>query len=99
MLNSGRFWAGIDVYPEEPLPMDHPVRQAPNTVFSTHRAGAIKEAFLNIGRMVTNDAEAILKGLPPREMRLADPAFIELRSEANQAVMGGKERKGSEDGQ
>jgi len=40
-----------------------------------------------------------LKGLPPREMRLADPAFIELRSEANQAVMGGKERKGSEDGQ
>lgn len=82
MLHGGRFRAGIDVYPTEPLPLDHPVRQAPNTVFSTHRAGAIREAFLNIGRMVTNDTEAILKGLPPREMQLADPAFIKLRNVA-----------------
>jgi len=82
MLHGGRFRAGIDVYPTEPLPLDHPVRQAPNTVFSTHRAGAIREAFLNIGRMVINDTEAILKGLPPREMQLADPAFIKLRNVA-----------------
>jgi phosphoglycerate dehydrogenase-like enzyme len=75
--------------------MDHPIRLAPNTVFSTHRAGAIREAFLNIGRMVANDTEAIVKGLPPREMQLADPAFIELRSVAGQAVKRNKGGKGS----
>lgn len=79
LLHAGRFRAAIDVYPEEPLPLDHPVRNAPNTVFSTHRAGAILEAFRNIGRMVTNDVEAIAKGLPPREMQAADPAYIDLR--------------------
>lgn len=79
VLNEGRFWAGIDVYPEEPLPMDHRIRSAPNVVFSTHRAGAISEAFRNIGRMVTNDVEAIVKGLPPRDMQVADPAYIDLR--------------------
>ena len=72
----------IDGYPEEPLPMDHRIRSAPNAVFSTHRAGAIPEAFYNIGRMVVNDVEAIAKGLPLREMQLADPAFIDLRGKA-----------------
>lgn len=79
MLRDGRFLAGIDVYPEEPLPVDHPIRSVPNTVFSTHRAGAIQEAFHNIGRMVTNDVEAIAQGLPPREMQAADPAYIDRR--------------------
>ncbi len=81
LLHQGRFLAGIDVYPKEPLPLDHPIRKAPNVVFSTHRAGAIQEAFWNIGRMVTNDTEAILNGLPPREMQKVDPAYIKLRGE------------------
>ena len=79
LLLDGRFRAGIDVYPKEPLPLDHPIRNAPNVVFSTHRAGAIQEAFHEIGRIVTNDIVAVVNGLPPREMQVADPAYIDLR--------------------
>ena len=55
MLLEGRFRAGIDVYPEEPLPRDHPIRRAKHAVLSSHRAGAIGEALQNIGRIVAND--------------------------------------------
>jgi phosphoglycerate dehydrogenase-like enzyme len=79
MLLEGRFRAGIDVYPEEPLPQDHPIRRANHAVLSSHRAGAIREALRNIGRIVTNDIEAICQGLAPQYMQVAQPEFIRLR--------------------
>jgi phosphoglycerate dehydrogenase-like enzyme len=79
MLTKGCFRAGIDVYPQEPLPTDHPIHKLPNVILSSHRAGAIDEALLNIGRIVTNDLEAILKGLIPQEMQIAQPEYIKLR--------------------
>ena len=79
LLAEGRFKAGIDVYPQEPLPLDHPIRKLPNVILSSHRAGAIGEALLNIGRLVTRDMEAILKGLIPQEMQTAQPEYIRLR--------------------
>ena len=79
MLVEGRFKAAIDVYPEEPLPLDHPIRKLPNVILSSHRAGAIGEALYNIGRIITNDLEAILQGLVPQEMQIAQPESIQLR--------------------
>jgi phosphoglycerate dehydrogenase-like enzyme len=79
MLLAGRFRAGIDVYPEEPLPRDHPIRRAKHAVLSSHRAGAIGEALQNIGHIVTNDVEAICQGLMPRYMQVAQPEFIRMR--------------------
>ena len=79
MLLAGRFRAGIDVYPQEPLPRDHPIRQAEHAVLSSHRAGAMGEALRNIGRLVTNDIEAICQGLVPQYMQVAQPEFIRLR--------------------
>ena len=79
MLVEGCFKAAIDVYPEEPLPLDHPIRELSNVILSSHRAGAIGEALYNIGRMVTNDLEAILQGLVPQEMQIAQPEYIQLR--------------------
>jgi phosphoglycerate dehydrogenase-like enzyme len=79
MLAQGRFCAGIDVFPEEPLPQDHPIRQVKHAVLSSHRAGAIEEAFQNIGRMAVNDIEAICQGLVPQEMQVAQPEFIRMR--------------------
>lgn len=35
-LQRGAFRAGLDVYNEEPLPRDHPLRTAPNVVLSPH---------------------------------------------------------------
>ena len=79
MLLAGRFRAGIDVYPEEPLPRDHPIRKASHAVLSSHRAGAIGEALQNIGRLATNDIEAICQGLAPYYMQAAQPEFIRMR--------------------
>lgn len=79
MLAQGRFRAGIDVFPEEPLSRDHPIRKLKHVVLSSHRAGAIGEALHNVGRIVTDDMEAICSGLVPQEMQVAQPEFIRLR--------------------
>lgn len=79
LLLAGRFRAGIDVFPEEPLPADHPIRQARHAVLSSHRAGAIGEGLRNVGRIVADDLEAICRGLIPQAMQVAQPEFIRLR--------------------
>jgi phosphoglycerate dehydrogenase-like enzyme len=79
LLTAGRFKAAIDVFPQEPLPTDHPIRALPNAILSSHRAGAIGEALLSIGRIVVDDLEAVLRGLPPQQMQSAQPEFIRLR--------------------
>jgi len=79
MLAENRFKAAIDVYPEEPLLLKHPIRKLSNVILSSHRAGAIGEALLNIGRLVVNDIEAILNGLMPQYMQVAQPEYIQLR--------------------
>jgi phosphoglycerate dehydrogenase-like enzyme len=76
LLLAGRFRAGIDVYPTEPLPADHPIRTAPGAVLSAHRAGGDAHGYHNIGRMVVNDLEAVLAGRAPQEMQTAQPEFI-----------------------
>jgi phosphoglycerate dehydrogenase-like enzyme len=76
MVNARRFKAVIDVFPEEPLPQDHPIRQAPGVVLSAHRAGAVERDLRDIGRMVVDDLETILAGLPPTEMQVAQPEII-----------------------
>jgi phosphoglycerate dehydrogenase-like enzyme len=79
MLMERRFRAAIDVFPTEPLPPDHPIRKAPGTVLSAHRAGGVAGGYPTIGRMVANDLEAILAGLPPQEMQNAAPEIIRKR--------------------
>ena len=75
-LYEGRFKAAIDVFPKEPLPPDHPIRHAPGVVLSAHRAGTLREDMWELGRIAVNDLDAILQGLPPREMLAADPAIV-----------------------
>lgn len=70
---AGRFRAAIDVFPAEPLPADHPIRRAPGAVLSAHRAGSVPEGLLAIGRLVVDDLEAIVRGLPPQRMQQAQP--------------------------
>ena len=81
-VTSGRIKAGIDVFPEEPVPADAPVRSAGDGVLlSAHRTGGMPEALQLIGRMTVADAELILRGLPPQLCRRADPALASrLRS-------------------
>lgn len=76
LLLAGRFAAAIDVFPTEPLPADHPIRTAPGTILSAHRAGSVPAGLRDIGRMVLDDLEAILDGLPPQRMQQAQPELI-----------------------
>jgi phosphoglycerate dehydrogenase-like enzyme len=78
-LSAGRFRAAIDVFPEEPIPDDHPIRRAPHAVLSSHRAGAIGEALRDVGRLVADDLEALCSGRVPQAMQLAQPETIRLR--------------------
>ena len=76
MVTAGRFRAAIDVFPQEPLPLDHPIRQAPNVILSAHLAGSVPKELRTIGRMVVNDIEALLAGLPPLDMQVAQPEIV-----------------------
>lgn len=69
--DSGHISAAIDVYPHEPVPPDHRVRTTANTVLSSHRCGGLPEAYRDIGRMVVDDLELILRDLPPQRMQSA----------------------------
>lgn len=73
LVVGGRFRLGIDVYPDEPLPADHPLRRAEAAVLSSHRAGAVPDALLAIGDMVAADLEAIITGSDERQMQYLTP--------------------------
>ena len=76
LVLAGRFKAAIDVFPTEPLEGDHPIRQAESAVLSAHRAGATEEGCWEIGEMVVDDLQAIVRGLPPQRLQLAQPELI-----------------------
>ncbi len=73
LVLAGRFRAAIDVYPSEPFAAEHPIRNAPGVVLSPHRAGLVQEALWELGRLVVDDLEAMVRGLPPRRMQVAEP--------------------------
>ncbi len=77
----GQIRAGIDVWPEEPIPPDEPGRNVPNTLVQAHRCGSVPEIQTLIGRFVADDLEAILAGIAPQRCQRANPATVgKLRS-------------------
>ena len=76
-VTSGHIRAASDVYPEEPLPLDHPVRKFDNFILSAHRAGALESAFKDMGRMVLEDLQLMSRGLPPSAMRRAERETVQ----------------------
>jgi phosphoglycerate dehydrogenase-like enzyme len=68
---SGHIRAAIDVWPEEPIPANHRARQTPNTLLQAHRAGNIPEIWPWMGKLVVDDLEQVLKGLPPQRCQRA----------------------------
>ncbi|RBP15595.1 phosphoglycerate dehydrogenase-like enzyme [Roseiarcus fermentans] len=70
-IEDGKFRAATDVFPVEPAPPDDPARRVEALVLSPHRAGAMTDSLLEIGRQTVADAELILRGLPPLSCRRA----------------------------
>jgi phosphoglycerate dehydrogenase-like enzyme len=63
-LQSGRLRAALDVYDEEPLPLDHPLRALPNVLLLPHIAGATVEARHRQGDCVVRDLTNMFEGKP-----------------------------------
>ncbi len=76
-VSSGHIRAASDVYPEEPLPLKHPVRKLENFILSAHRAGALDSAFKDMGRMVLEDLHLMARNLPPTAMRRAERETVQ----------------------
>ncbi|MBZ0283250.1 MAG: hydroxyacid dehydrogenase [Anaerolineae bacterium] len=73
LVLEGRFRLATDVLPTEPLPANHPMRQAEKAILSAHRAGSVKEGLWEIGQFVVDDLESILRGLPPQRLPVLQP--------------------------
>ena len=58
--------AGIDVYETEPLPADHPLRSAPNTVLTPHIGYVTQATFDVFYREAVEDIAAWCAGVPLR---------------------------------
>ena len=71
-VETGHIVAASDVYPEEPLPADHPVRRLKGFVRSAHRAGALDSAFKKMGDMVLEDMALMDRSLPPMRCKRAE---------------------------
>lgn len=71
-VRSRHIVAASDVFPQEPLPLDHPVRKLPGFLRSAHRAGALDSAFKKMGDMVLEDMALMDKGLPPMRAKRAE---------------------------
>jgi len=71
-VERGHILAASDVFPEEPMPLDHPVRRLPGFLRSAHRAGALDVAFKKMGDMVLEDMELMDRDLPPMRCKRAE---------------------------
>jgi phosphoglycerate dehydrogenase-like enzyme len=63
---SGRIVAALDVFDREPLPPDHPLRQAPNTVLTPHLGYGVAETWAEFYPQSVENALAFLDGKPIR---------------------------------
>ncbi|WP_158809823.1 D-2-hydroxyacid dehydrogenase family protein [Beijerinckia sp. L45] len=65
-LKSGRITAALDVFGQEPLPADHPLRSAPNTVLTPHLGYSSWPVMHRFYQDSVENIEAWLDGAPIR---------------------------------
>ena len=65
-VQSRRIVAALDVYDREPLPADHPLRHAPNTVLTPHLGYGVRETWAVFYGQSIENALAFLDGKPVR---------------------------------
>lgn len=66
LLGSGHLGAAaLDAFSTEPLPAEHPLREAPRTLLTSHMAACTPEANQAMGAMVAEDVVRVLAGKEP----------------------------------
>jgi phosphoglycerate dehydrogenase-like enzyme len=61
--------AALDVFDQEPLPLDHPLRHLPNTVLTPHSGYVSDASYREYFTQIVEDIDAYLRGAPIRELR------------------------------
>jgi phosphoglycerate dehydrogenase-like enzyme len=56
--------AGLDVFWQEPLPVDDPILTLPNVIATPHIAGVTQESFADIADAVAANIERLRRGEP-----------------------------------
>jgi phosphoglycerate dehydrogenase-like enzyme len=72
-LKSGRLIAALDVYDQEPLPADHPLRSLSNTVLTPHLGYGATEVYAQFYGEAIENVLAFLDGKP---IRLLNPEVV-----------------------
>lgn len=72
-LQTGRIHAALDVFAEEPLPLDSPFRNLENVILTPHIAGSTQQARWRQGRTVVEEIRRFLADEPLRY-----PVTVEL---------------------
>lgn len=70
-LRAGRLTAALDVYDQEPLPADHPLRSLPNTVLTPHQGYGTHDIYRQFYRESIENVIAYLDDAP---IRMLNPA-------------------------
>jgi phosphoglycerate dehydrogenase-like enzyme len=65
-LQGGRIWAALDVFDQEPLPLDSPFRELPNVLLTPHQAGHTIDTYQRQGAAMVEEIERFIAG---RELR------------------------------
>lgn len=77
-VKKGDIYVATDVFPEEPVKKNDPIRKVKNILFSAHRAGALKSVFEEMGNIVMEDMKLISQNLPPRLCKRAERETVGL---------------------
>ncbi len=72
-LHAGQIIAALDVFDREPLPADHPLRSAPNTVLTPHLGYNTEDTF---ARFYRESVENVLGFLDNRSVRAINPEAL-----------------------
>ena len=79
-IKSGKIRAAVDVFPEEPVAHDDPLRELEGLILSPHRAAAVPGGRHLIGRMILHDLIALRNGRPERQLLKADANYTEKQA-------------------
>ncbi len=75
-LRSGRLkGAGLDVFEQEPLPLDSPLLDCPSAVLTPHASWYSEESYSELKRRVTEAVAAVISGERPRD--ILNPEVLE----------------------
>jgi len=75
-LRTGKLIAALDVYGQEPLPLDHPLRKLPNTVLTPHLGYCTQDIYAQFYRESIENVLAFLDGKP---VRVLNPEALQRR--------------------